>query len=228
MATLLQIISTVADMRKAWRRSDDDSLTDRQLAFIINYYRAKLLEQEANLGRRMNSNVIQNLGKVSLIKADKNECCEIDNCILRIENPLPKALDTNRYDLVTYVGLLNGNKSFQRTDVNKVPYDKYATYTSNQPKWYQVSDYIYIVNPPTHLLKYINIKGVFEDPTAAQLYRTCSCPGNDEADCWKGFDYEYPISITMLDTIYKMMFDAEFKFGNILAQDTTNDTKDDQ
>jgi hypothetical protein len=227
MATLQQIIYTVANMRKNWLRTDDDSMTDRQYAFIIDYYRAKLLKQQADSGKTVSSYLIQNLGKVTLVKADKNECCEVNDCILRVENPVPKTIDTNGNNLITYVGLLNGSKSFQKTTYNRVIHDANARYTSKQPKWYEQGKYIYIVNPPSNLLKYINIQGVFENPTEAYQFRTCVCLENDEVGCFNGFDYEYPMSITMLDAIYKMMADAEFKFASVLTADTTNNTKDD-
>ena len=225
MATLNQIIFNLKNLRRAGRVSDDDSISDRQWAFIVNYYRAKLVKQDAQKNRLISGNIVQNLGQVTLITADKNECCEIGDCILRIETPLPAAVDTDQYPLITYVGLLNGTKSFQRTTYERAVYDQHAKYTGKQPKWYQLGKYIYIVNPPSKALKYINIQGVFEQPEQAVKYRTCDCPGNNET-CYTGFDFEYPLPIDKLDTVYKMIMEAEAKFANILPQDKSNDTND--
>jgi hypothetical protein len=223
MATLQAIIYNIANMRKSWTRSDDDKFTDRQAAFIINYYRATLIKQFKDKGKYLTGNLVQNLGRVELIKADQNEECSIVNCTLRVKNPLPKAIDTNSTNLITYVGPLNGSKSYQRTTYQRAIYDKYATYTSKQSKWFELGNYIYIINPPSNLLKYINIQGIFEDPTAANDYKvTC-----ETGECFIGFDYEYPMSITLLDTIYKMMADVEFKIAGTTKADTKNDSVDD-
>lgn len=210
-------------MRKAWTRSDNDYVTDRQYAFIINYYRATLLKQFKDKGKYLSGNLVQNLGRVTLIKADQNEECSIVNCTLRIQNPLPKAIDTNGTNLITYVGPLNGSKSYQRTTYQRAIYDKYAPYTAGESKWFELGNYIYIINPPSNLLKYINIQGIFEDPTEANDYKV-AC---EDDPCFVGFEYEYPMSITLLDTIYKMMADAEMKFAHILPADTKNDSADD-
>jgi hypothetical protein len=225
MATLNQIIFNLRNLRRAGRLSDDDAISDRQWAFIVNYYRARLIKQDIQKSRLISGNIVQNLGQVTLIEADKNECCDIMDCVLRIELPIPSAVDTDQYPLITYVGLLNGTKSFQRTTYERAIYDQHATYTGKQPKWYQSGRFIYIINPPSKALKYINIQGVFEDPAAAIKYRTCDCPGNNES-CYTGFDFEYPLPIDKIDTINKMIMEAEAKFANILPQDKSNDTND--
>jgi hypothetical protein len=228
MALLSEIIFNIKNLRKNGRVSDDDSISDRQWAFIINYYRAKLVKQEQQKKKAISGNIVQNLGKVTLIKADKNECCEIGDCILRIENPLPTAIDTDAQPLITYVGLLNGSRSFQRTTYERAIWDAHAKYTGKEPKWYQQGNYIYIVNPPTKNLKYINVQGVFEDPTKAITYRTCDCEENGET-CFEGFDYEYPLAVDKIDTVIKMIAEAELRItlqhGGL---DTSNNTSDDK
>jgi hypothetical protein len=225
MALLSEIIYTVANMRKNWSRSDDD-LPDAQIAFIINYYRAYLIEQKVKENKLVSSSVVQNLGKVPLVKADKHENCVIGDCVLRTELKVPSSLISNNDEMITYLGLVNGSKPFQRTTYSSNPWNKYATYTSKEPRWYRLNGYIYIVNPPNPLFKYVNIQGIFQDPTEADRFRKLDCPDNEESDCWKGYDYEYPISISMLNSLYALMRDNEFKFANILPKDTTNDTQD--
>jgi hypothetical protein len=225
MAKLTEIIYNIANMRKNFSRSDDD-MPDRQIAFIIDYYRAYLIEQEANKGKLMSSGLIQDLGRVRLIRADKHQECTIKNCILRTEERIPDSLDTNTSDLITFVGTMSGSKSFQRTTYNRALLDKHAKYTGKDSKWYKSDGYIYIINPPNNMLKYVNIQGIFEDPTEAYKFRTLACPDNDEADCWKGFDYEYPLPTSMLPSLYSLIRDNEMKFASILQEDTTNDSID--
>ncbi len=227
MALLSQIIYNFSNLRKGGIQSQSSNLSDRQIEFIVGYYRALLIKRDKDAGKYLTGNLVQNLGKVEVQKADKNECCEIDgDCIVRTKLPVPRAIDTNTQNLITYVGLLDGSESFQRTTYQKAVYDQYAKYTGDLPKWYMNGDYIYIVNPPGKILKYINIQGIFEDPSAANEFKTCDCAENG-LDCYKGQEYEYPLSTAMLDSIYKMMMASEAKFAMILPQDTTNDSKDD-
>lgn len=225
MPLLSEIIFNIRNLRRAGKVSDDDSISERQWAFIINYYRARLIKQDYQKGRMMSGNIVQNLGQVTLIEADKNECCDINDCVLRIEKPLPRPVDTDQFPLITYVGLLDGSRSFQRTTYERAIYDQHAKYTGKQPKWYELGNYIYIINPPSKALQYINIQGVFEDPLEALKYRTCDCPGNGES-CYQGEDFEYPLGIDKIDTLNKMIMEAEMKFAMILPQDKTNDTND--
>jgi hypothetical protein len=122
MALLSEIIYTVANMRKNWSRSDDD-LPDAQIAFIINYYRAYLIEQKVKENKLVSSSVVQNLGKVPLVKADKHENCVIGDCVLRTELKVPSSLISNNDEMITYLGLVNGSKPFQRTTYSSNPWN---------------------------------------------------------------------------------------------------------
>lgn len=214
--------------RKGDGLSDDDSYSDRQLAFLINSYRAQLIKRDRDKGKYITEYYTQDLGRVPLIKADAHECCDWEpfECVLRIENPLPKVVDSNTDPLFVYVGTVDG-KGFQRTNYNKAQFGSYAKYTGRMTKWYQSGDYIYIINPPTKALKYINIQAVFENPTEANEYKTCKCnDGND--DCFVGFNYEYPMSLTDVQDIIKMDADVRLRIANVLPKDELNDSKDQQ
>lgn len=226
MATLKENITHIANMRKNWKRTDDDSVSDREYAFILNYYRAKLIRQDANTGRYITGNITQDLGLVEVALADAHECNTIKTCVIRTVNPIPKPIDTASRNLYTFIGPINGEKEWQRTTFNKVKYDLASPFTRYETRWYEKGDYIYIVNPPSNALKYINIQGVFEDPVKAREFH--KCPGEScDCGCFEGFNFEYPLSITMLDTIVKMIYDAEIRFGAMMPPDTENNSKDD-
>lgn len=222
MATLSEIIYNVKNLRAKGRQSDDTEISDRQYAFIVNYYRALLLKREADRNKFID-NVTQSMGDVALKKADKNESCDINDCIYRTVNKIPKAVLTNSGSLIKYVGLTNLSKPFQKTTVERVIWDLQSPLTKHLPKWYELNDYIYIVNPPTDSLEIITVHGVFEDPIAVNSLKSCGTE-----DCFQGYNFEYPISVTFLDSIYKMMADAEFKINGMFPKDTTNDTTEEK
>ncbi len=228
MSTFAEVIYTVKNIpRMGNGDSRSNSYTDRQLAFIINYYRALLIKQYKDKGRSISGNYVQTLGKVEVQKASKHECCDIDtdigDCIYRIVNPLPRAVDTNTWNLITYVGTVDGLNSWQRTTFNKVQFDKYAKYTGKRIKWYELNNYIYIVANGIKNLKYINIQGVFEDPLAANDYRDCGCDGED---CFKGYEFDYPMNSSDIPTIIKMIGATEYSMSNLLPRDDKNDSRD--
>lgn len=229
MAKLSEILFTIKNLPRGGQGDfDDNAYSDRQLIFIINYYRAKLIQQDINKGKYLTQYYNQTLGKVRLIQASKTSCnlpdCDIGDSILRTENSLPKAIDTNDKNLLTYVGAFDGSKPFQRTTFQKVNFDKYAKYTGDKTKYYELDNYLYIVNPPSKNLKYIAITGVFENPLEVNEFKINTC--DEDNDCFDPFNIEYPLGIGYLDTIYKLIIATEFRFNNILKFDTVNDSQD--
>lgn len=231
MAKFSEIIYAIRDLpRGGDGESDDNAYTERFIAYLVNNYRAVLLRREMDAGKELTEYYKQSLGTVELVKAQINECglpdCDLGTSILRTLNPIPKAVDSSRRDALTYVGLVDGSHAFQRTHFNKLAFEKYARYTGKRTKFYEMSTdqgtHIYIINPPIPNMRYITINGVWEDPTLANNYKTCGNTGN----CFVGYEYEYPISITLLDSIYKMIASSEFATQNILAKDTSNDGVD--
>lgn len=223
MATLSEIIYNVKNLLAKGRQTDDELLSDRQYAFIINYYRAKLVREQILKGRATTP-YIQNLGEVPLISTDRNECCENNVCIIRTEKQLPKAV-TNGKEIITFVGTIYG-EPYQRTNYQRSIWDSYSKYTSTFPKWYMQNDYIYITTPSTFNLKFINVQGIFSDPTKANEFRTCDCP-NDEP-CYQGFDYEYPLDTHLIDVIIKLMLQTELSVFIRTLEDESNDTRNTQ
>ncbi len=227
MATFNEIIHAIKNLpRRGDGDSDDNPYTDRMLAFIINMNRALLIKQYKDKGRIISGNFVQTLGKVEIIKASKHECYDLDqdigDCIYRVKNPIPSPVDTNGFNLITYVGTVDGLNNWQRTTYNKVQFDKYAKFTANRSKWYQINNYIYLVTTLKNL-KYINIQGVFEAPEKANDYREC---GEAYDECFKGYDFEYPMNSSEIPVIMKMIASNELAMAGLLPKDERNDSRD--
>jgi hypothetical protein len=224
---LNSIIFNIKNLKAGGVQNRDIELSDRQYAFIINYYRALLLRREIEQGRKAKGNWIQNLGQVDFIKADRNEACEIEDCIVRTELQIPSPIEIYENDLITYVGTTDGRNPFQRTTSNRALWDSYAKYTGKLPKWYMQNNYIYIENPPTSVFEIGNIQGIFGDPLTAKEFMTSGCsPESTECQDVLNFNFEYPLPEHLLDSLYKMMIDAEIKFGTMIPPDTLNNSKD--
>lgn len=224
---LSEIVYNIKNLIAGGLESDDANLSDSQLAFIVGYYRAKLAKQDLDRGRINKEIHIQNLGKVNLIEADKNECCDTDGCILRTELKIPKPLETNTGLNITFVGTMNG-RPFNKEYHNSMFWAGAAKYTGREPKWYYQNGYIYIVNPPSVMLDHINIQGIFEDPYVAKKFRSCDCPQNGEdcGDTFPSMDFEYPIPMHHIDTIVKLVSQTELQILMSFPNDISNDSID--
>ncbi len=224
--THAEIIYTVKNLIEGGVSSDDDRLTKRQIAFIVSYYRAKLIKQDQDKGRLNIASYTQNIGSVELIQADKNGCCSGGECILRSKYQLPKPLETNRALNITFVGLVDGTP-FTKTYHNAAYWSSAAKFTGKIPRWYWLDGYIYVISPPTLMLKTINIQGVFEDPVEAAKFDSCVC--NNGGDCegiTRNFNYDYPMPLHHVDTLIKLIAQTELQILRSVLPDTLNNSRD--
>lgn len=218
---LSEIIYNIKNLISGGLSSDDEVLSDNQFAFIVNYYRARLTKNDVEKGRNIPSLSIQTLGRVPLIQADEDECCEIDSCVLRTKDKVPKPLET-------YTGInltvSSSGLPYQQSTSNAIVWNCGAKYTKKEGKWYYQNGYIYIINPSSLMLDEITIKGLFEDPIEANKFRTCDCPSNN-LPCNLGYDFEYPMPLHYVDIITKMFADAEYKVLFGILPDKENDSQ---
>ena len=218
-----EIIYNVKNLVAGGIQSDDIDLSLKQMMFVVDYYRARLFKQDQDKGRFNTELYLQNLGKVELINADKNECCGITSCVLRTKFKIPRPLETFQKINITFVGLLDG-KSFQRYTINSIQWKHANKFTSKEPGWYWQNGYIYIVNPPTEMLTWVNIQGIFERPIDAIKFRTCDCTMNEE-NCFETLDFEYPFPQHYVDTLVKLIMGSEYKILLTLPPDTANNAE---
>lgn len=217
-----EIIYNIKNLLSGGVQSDDMSISDRQVMFIVDYYRARLLKQDQEQGRFVQSLYVQNLGCVNVIQADKNDKCDIEDCILRTELHLPKPLESHTGMNFTFVGTSNG-KPFQHKPHNAMFWKRAAKWTGNEPNWYFQSGYIYLVDPPSKMFSDLNVQGIFERPSEAMEFRTCACPDNNE-DCLGTLDFEYPLPMHHVDTIVKLVAETEMRILTSIPVDNANNS----
>lgn len=216
--TLAEIIYTIRTLRSGGNTSDDDGVTDDQWAFIVDYYRAKLVKDRSTAGSLPQS-LVQSLGKVELTKTP-DPCLYEGACILRPVKALPKLVTTNKgQELITFVG--SRTQPFSRTTFTGSFFTSHRRYADKLPYWYLTNDGIRIYQPPTQAFKYVVIQGVFEDPVEAAEYKDCK-----EAGCI-GLEVEYPMPSDLMDTLVKMVAQAELSFIRQSIEDESNNLRED-
>jgi len=202
--TLKEIIYNLKDSLG----SDAEELTNRQYKFIIDYYRSKLLRQRLSKGQRLAPVFAPPLHKIELVETADTDpgCAKFDTEFFKTVKEIPSIIPYSLNSTLLYLGATDGYQAFQETSFQALEFEEHAKYIKNQPKWLLLGDRIYISNPPEEQIEYITIMGVFDDPLAAAAL----CSDFDLANL-RNFDFEYPISGDMLDTIYKLIKDSELQ-----------------
>jgi hypothetical protein len=146
----------------------------------------------------MSRNYLQSLPSLPIICADINADCGNVNLGLksgmlvhRTKDPVPETVRTKGSSTFYYVGTIDKQTSFQEIQPEMIAAFSATKYTSNQPRFFLLNNYIYLINLPNKNLKYINITGVWEDPR--HINSVCdSCYSDDD---------EFPIPADMVSLI---------------------------
>jgi hypothetical protein len=225
MATYNEIVYNLKNLIRGGITSDDDTISNRQLIFIFNTYRAKLIREDLNKGRTIDRGLIQDLGCVPVECVDAADCCDIvdsGTTVVRTTEPIPDFLEIYDRNLLLFVGTVDRLKSFQITSEAQVRWSKHNKYTSKTTRAFMRSNdnYLYIANAPVGI-ELINIQGIFESPEEAARFNHCTgepCFTNDD---------EYPVSTHMIPVINEMMMSKDLRSLLISPTDETNNTKED-
>lgn len=211
MASAAELIYHIKNLRNGGKSSDDSSISNYQYLFLLDQYRATLIRQQLAKGQTIDGSLIQELDSSKIILTQS----PIEKCELTTQE-LPKVIETQRNSLYVFIGT-QGGKSYTRTTYNKAQWDNQSKYVGHLPKWYQIGSKLVIRHHNKNLK--LNIKGVFESPMEVEEF-------NGTLDIMNPFEFEYPVSSTMIDTIIKMIADSEMKLLHLLPKDNLNDGRD--
>ena len=205
--------------------SDDTDLTPREVSFQIALQRALLLRNELNKNRTIDPSVIQDLGCVAVSPIDPAECCDVvSGCkVMRTDLRIPSTIELHNDIALTRVGPVNKTlKEYSKTTLEGSKWVGNGKYTTNEIYYYYANGYIYLVsnNDKHKFLDYINIRGVFEDPTDTIPFTNCS----DGSSCYSS-DSEYPLKAWMYTYIEGQVVNAYIQLYNLPA-DILNDGSD--
>jgi hypothetical protein len=216
--TLNQLIFNILNLKSGGRDSDDDSLSRRQTEFVIGYIRAMLIRRDFEKGHSINPDIIQDLGCIEVEPVDEADCCDVQvGCqILRSLKQLPKTLELYDKNMITYVGTVDKRHAFDLIPVARSRWVTFNKYTSKHRRAFILNRYLYIVND--QIIKYVNVRGVFEDPKEAANFNHC-----DGTPCFT-YDDQYPIAAWMVQPLTSMVISGEVKDTFVFPADTKNDS----
>ena len=219
--TLDEIAYNILNLLRGGRSSNDELISLDQIKFNIQHYRAMLIRRDFARNGVITRHLEQDLGCLELIKVDASKCCNLPTecAVYRTVRKIPKTVRFNFKDAVTYVGDISGTGTIPIVDSNTVQWLPYDKYTKNKMKAYMIEDHLYVYNADG--LKFINVRGIFEDPEDLSKY---DCDGDD---CYDD-DSDFPIPMDMLQTITQGIMSGELMMLSSSVNDTTNDTLQDQ
>ena len=219
--TLNEIAYNILNLARGGRSSNNDHISLDQIKFNVKYYRAMLIRRDFTRNGIITRHLEQDLGCIELQKVDASKCCNlpVDCAVYRSKVKIPRTVRFSFKDAITHVGDVTGLATIPMVEPHMVEYLPYDKYTKQQKKAYMIEDYLYIYNGDG--LKFINVRGVFEDPEEVALF---DCDGSD---CYDD-DSEFPIPMDMVQIITQGLMNGELMMLATSVNDTTNDTMQDQ
>lgn len=221
-----ELIYNLQNLRAKGVQSQSNDLSDEQIMFMIDYYRAMLIRQQFDKNNNVGINLEQDLGIVELENVDKSfylsNCNNFEtSCIKRSKFEIPSILETKTEHYLNYVGTVDLSSSFQNTTYNKIKWDLLSKYTKDRNKTFNLNNHIYVYSL-NKSLKYIRVRGVFNSTVEVRKYLQIS----GQLDTLDIYDFDYPLSPHMIDTITKMIIQTEFNILSVVPKDTLNDSKE--
>jgi len=219
--TLNEIAYNILNLARGGRSSNNDHISLDQIKFNVKYYRAMLIRRDFTRNGIITRHLEQDLGCIELQKVDASKCCNlpVDCAVYRSKVKIPRTVRFSFKDAITHVGDVTGLATIPMVEPHMVEYLPYDKYTKQQKKAYMIEDYLYIYNGDG--LKFINVRGVFEDPEEVALF---DCDGSD---CYDD-DSEFPIPMDMVQIITQGLMSGELMMLATSVNDTTNDAMQDQ
>ena len=218
MATLKEIIYHLKNLKSQGVQSDDNKLSDQEVMFMVDQYRAKLIRQQYDRFKTINPQDVQDLGYVEVEPAPADEFFAIGGFdVFQTVREIPRMISTDRGSAFTFVGPSPVDLPFQRTSLTKLPWDRHSRYTKAVPKWFDTLSRVYVATEQP--INEVFLLGVAESPYKVLEFK-------NEIDYSDPYNFEYPISLTMLDSLYKMIAEAEFKIIGMGMEDRKNDGRE--
>ena len=219
--TLHEIAYNLLNLVRGGRSNHDEHISLDQLKFNIKHYRAMFIRRDYARNGFVSRHIEQDLGCIRLQKVNASKCCNlpIDCTVYKTIQSIPKTVRFNFEEAITHVGDVTGFGTIPIVNSNTIKFLPYDKYTKGKYKAYMIEDFLYIYNAEG--LEYINIRGVFEDPTDVAKFGDCAGSG-----CYNEVS-DFPIPMDMISQINTGILAGELKMLVGTVTDTENDRMQD-
>jgi len=215
--TLNEIVKDILLIARGGKVSQSEVITDSQVAFWVNTYRAMLFKQSYDKNAEIDRSYIQSLNCLELEDIDTAECPSLvttNRVIMRTAVEVPKPIVTRKGLCFTFIGDVHG-KPFQFTSEENIYYYVNRKYSGKDIYCFYRDRKLYIVG--TAKLKYLTVRGVFEDPTELANYVNNCSQMNDYT-----IDDPYPIGANIIPVMKDLILVKEMKMEVQSPSDNDN------
>jgi len=206
--------------------SDDDRLNIKQIRFWINGYRASGMFEITDFGKDIDPQFIQDLGVVPLEEVDKadSSCPKVDwGCTIK-KVTIPKLIDFPNLRALSFVGKIDKQSSFIVNYPDTAIYKKSTRFGNLSNRCYLIGNTLYFILVGDDVnIKYINIRGVFEQPEEVVGYATEGC----DPKCYNPENDEYPIPARLYEYILTKILRNELNWSVQAVNDELNNARQD-
>jgi len=210
--------------------SDDTVLDERLLKHFIHKVRALFARNEMNKSHRtVDAALIQDLGLVEVEPVSSITGIDLGNInhtILASKLTIPRAIELYNKPSFVYIGSLDQiDKPFKFVDISSVPFVGKGKFNRTFMFAFLMNDKMYIIgdchNTAFKGLKYINIKGVFENPEEAAKFNR-----PDGTPCYSDSE-SYPLPAYMWNYIKKEVLQSDLRQFYVPLEDVRNNSNND-
>lgn len=190
---------------------------------LINEQRSLWLRNEYNKNRSIDPYVLQDLKCLELELVNPIDCCVTvpQGCkVLRTVRKIPNTIEFFYTKGIVTVGPADIMKPrFILVDYSRVPYLGHGRTTQRSIYAFLYDGYLYITSKSSdHLLmKYLTVRGLFEDPTSLGEFVNCET----NLTCWKPSD-PYPMNQWMWAYIKPIILQQLMQKGVFPIDDANN------
>jgi len=221
--TLNNIITDLLNIVRASNISASEPISKRQLEEWVHQYRALLLKQDLDKGKKPNPDYIQEISNLMLEEADLSGDDVVspghssDIFMYRTILELPKTLDLNFSSGFTYIGGPAGHE-IQFIPEGRSRWQRYKKYTGNDRMCFLRNGRLHVVN--NEALEFITVRGVFEVPSEVSRFVN---PITRQP--YFNLESKYPIPANMVPVLKEMILSKELNIEVSAPTDVTNDSR---
>ena len=218
--TLNEIAYNILNTVRGGRSNSSEHISLDQIKFNIKHYRAMLIRRDFARNGLVTRHLEQDLGCLELENVNPSKCCDLPvSCsVSRTKKKIPRTVRFNFQDAITYIGDVTGVVRIPMVEPAMVHYLPYDKYTSKKYKAYMIEDYLYIYN--ANGLKFINARGVFENPEDLKNFQC------ENGVCWDD-DNPFPMPADMIQAIDLGLASGEMQLIRGSSSDTLADQAQD-
>jgi len=205
MATLDQWAYNFKNLARAGQaNSDDDSLGDRQIKFWIQGYRAVGIEQITDFGKNIHPQLLSDFGILELTEIDEADtaaCQGIEwGCTIK-KTTIPKIVSLPDNRGLVFIGKIDKKTNFDRDKPDTAEFSSSTRFAHVISRYFIVGTTVYVMlSEKDKDIKYINGRGVVEDPT--QLKWLEGVAGEECTEiCFDDAVHEYPMPMNLYEFV---------------------------